>query len=107
MATYDQTLETLSQKYLANRALNEARVALRGYDVTPTQLLVLHHVVGSTSLGEIATKIGFTRANMTNISKQLEKRGFVKRTAVKDDERAKRLVLTTKGEKLLSELRGV
>src|SRR5262249_37506330 len=52
-----------------------------------------------------AARIGIDRNNVGVILTELEGRGLVERRVDPDDQRARRLYLTPKGEKLLAQLR--
>jgi MarR family transcriptional regulator, 2-MHQ and catechol-resistance regulon repressor len=79
---------------------------IRSYGVTQAQfgvLEVLGHL-GPMSLGELARKMLISCGNTTVIVDNLEKEGFLERTAHGKDRRVKVVQLTPKGRKFFLEI---
>jgi DNA-binding MarR family transcriptional regulator len=74
-------------------------VAARGYsDIRPTHGFVFSLLApDGATVTEIAAHLGFTRQAASQITDELEKKGYVRRTPHPSDARARLVVLTDKG----------
>lgn len=105
MSVYETTVDAMRTKYEAANSLREARETLSQYKLTPSQVMVLDHADGCTSLGAIAARIGFSRGNLTGIAKRLVAKGLAVAERVEKNERRKKLTRTEAGTQVLNELR--
>ncbi|WP_430534187.1 MarR family transcriptional regulator [Listeria rocourtiae] len=88
-------LSLLQQEYISKR--------LKGVHLNLLQAKSLNYV--ATHLGtiqkELANYLGKQNATITNILKELEKKGLIYREIPSDNERQKQIFLTVEGEKLV------
>jgi Transcriptional regulators len=63
-----------------------------------------HHHDKPLMASELADSLGVTRANITNIISILMDKGFINQVEDKEDRRKKRLILTARGDKLISNM---
>lgn len=86
----------------------ESTAVLADYGLTFSQYNILRAVNqsknGENNLTNIRKIMLVSGANITMISKRLEKKGFLKRETDPNDERVKILKITTKGKRILNEI---
>ncbi|MBN1637985.1 MAG: MarR family transcriptional regulator [Ignavibacteriales bacterium] len=101
------TLEFVDIIYQAHGKLKFIlqKIALH-YELTAAQLdvLIILKANGPSQLNKISRKLMVTAANVTCITDNLEKDGFIKRIYPKDDRRIIIVELTKKGEQKLEKL---
>ena len=81
-----------------NAMVRQYRPRLQAYDLTYPQFIVLLALYeqDNVTLTEIGQKTFFDSGTLTPIIKKLEEKQFLKRVAVKEDERMKKVVLLEK-----------
>lgn len=81
-----------------NAMIRQYRPLLQAYDLTYPQFIVLLTLYekDNVSISEIGQKTLFDSGTLTPIIKKLEEKAFLKRIAVKEDERMKKVVLLDK-----------
>ncbi|ENX33005.1 hypothetical protein F889_02936 [Acinetobacter colistiniresistens] len=81
-----------------NAMIRQYRPLLQEYDLTYPQFIVLLALYeqDNVMLSEIGQKTFFDSGTLTPIIKKLEEKQFLKRVAVKEDERMKKVVLLEK-----------
>ncbi len=81
-----------------NAMVRQYRPRLQVYDLTYPQFIVLLALYeqDNVTLTEIGQKTFFDSGTLTPIIKKLEEKQFLKRVAVKEDERMKKVVLLEK-----------
>ena len=81
-----------------NAMIRQYRPLLQEYDLTYPQFIVLLALYeqDNVTLTEIGQKTFFDSGTLTPIIKKLEEKQFLKRIAVKEDERMKKVVLLEK-----------
>ena len=81
-----------------NAMVRQYRPRLQAYDLTYPQFIVLLALYeqDNVTLTEIGQKTFFDSGTLTPIIKKLEEKQFLKRIAVKEDERMKKVVLLEK-----------
>ena len=86
----------------SNRLTSIYRPILASYDLTYTQFIVLMALweQDNISISQLAKRTGLTNATMTPLLKLLEKKNFISRELLADNERQKNIVLTKAGRKL-------
>jgi MarR family transcriptional regulator, organic hydroperoxide resistance regulator len=93
-----------------NAMVRQYRPRLQAYDLTYPQFIVLLALYeqDNVTLTEIGQKTLFDSGTLTPIIKKLEEKQFLKRVAVKEDERMKKVVLLEKAllakDKIMSTL---
>jgi DNA-binding MarR family transcriptional regulator len=89
----------------AERFKKESAIYLRPYDITFPQYNVLRVLDasqnGQNTMKNINRIMLISSANMTGITKRLEKEGFINRKNAPEDDRLKYLELTQKGRDVL------
>ncbi|MBC6309433.1 winged helix-turn-helix transcriptional regulator [Listeria sp. FSL L7-1582] len=92
------TLSLLQQDYIAKR--------LKGIHLNVLQAKSLNYVSANsgTIQKELANYLGKQNATVTNILKELEKKQLIYREIPKDNERQKKIFLTTEGKDLVVEV---
>lgn len=93
---------------LAERFKKESSAVLKNYGLTFSQYNVLRVLDaskgGQNTIKNVNRIMLVSGANMTGITKRLEKTGFVIRKKDPSDDRVKRLELTAKGRKVLKSI---
>lgn len=81
-----------------NAMIRQYRPLLQVYDLTYPQFIVLMALYDqdNVTLSEIGQKTLFDSGTLTPIIKKLEQKAFLKRVAVKEDERMKKVLLLEK-----------
>ncbi|WP_343619263.1 MarR family winged helix-turn-helix transcriptional regulator [Acinetobacter proteolyticus] len=81
-----------------NAMIRQYRPLLQEYDLTYPQFIVLLALYeqDNVMLSEIGQKTFFDSGTLTPIIKKLEEKQFLKRVAVKEDERMKKVILLEK-----------
>ncbi|MBP7900260.1 MAG: MarR family transcriptional regulator, partial [Acinetobacter sp.] len=81
-----------------NAMIRQYRPLLQEYDLTYPQFIVLLALYekDNVTLSEIGQKTFFDSGTLTPIIKKLEEKQFLKRVAVKEDERMKKVILLEK-----------
>ncbi|CAM4190196.1 hypothetical protein F901_00916 [Acinetobacter dispersus] len=81
-----------------NAMIRQYRPLLQEYDLTYPQFIVLLALYeqDNVMLSEIGQKTFFDSGTLTPIIKKLEEKHFLKRVAVKEDERVKKVILLEK-----------
>ena len=81
-----------------NAIIRQYRPLLQEYDLTYPQFIVLLALYekDNVTLSEIGQKTFFDSGTLTPIIKKLEEKQFLKRVAVKEDERMKKVILLEK-----------
>ncbi|MCW5636778.1 MAG: MarR family transcriptional regulator [Rubrivivax sp.] len=87
----------------------QARTQAAGLDLTSVQFAALDAIARQPGIDQagLATTIGFDRATIGGVIDRLEQKGLVQRLVSEEDRRARRLHLTTEGERLLAASRPV
>lgn len=91
---------------LSELAAHEVEVVLRraGMGMGAFDLLsAVRAAGGRETLGQIAERMGIVPSSLTEAIAPAERRGFVERLTVDSNRRAKRILLTEAGERLLDE----
>jgi len=88
----------------SNRLTSIYRPLLAPYGLTYTQFIVLMALweQDGISITRLAQKTGLTNATMTPLLKRLEKKGYIRREKIENNERQKSVVLTKAGHDLSS-----
>ena len=93
---------------IAERFKKDSSALFKSWDLTFTQYNVLRVLDsskdGQNTMKNVNTIMLVSSANMTGIAKRLEKNGFILRTADSDDDRKKRLQITSKGREVLKDI---
>ncbi len=86
----------------SNRITAIYRPILASHDLTYTQFIVLMSLwkKDGVSISYLAKKTGISNATMTPLLKLLEKKQFITRQMLPENERQKNIVLTNKGKDL-------
>ena len=86
----------------SNRLTSIYRPILEPYDLTYTQFIVLMALweEDSISITRLAERTGLANATMTPLLKRLEKKSYISRKVLVDNERQKCIVLTKAGRDL-------
>ncbi|MFI8034792.1 MarR family winged helix-turn-helix transcriptional regulator [Acinetobacter sp. ABJ_C3_5] len=89
-----------------NAMIRQYRPLLQEYDLTYPQFIVLLALYeqDNVMLSEIGQKTFFDSGTLTPIIKKLEEKQFLKRVAVKEDERMKKVILLEKALNLKDEI---
>ena len=76
------------------------------FGLTGPQLIVLQQISshGQISITPLSRATSLSQATVTDITKRLEKRGYIARKKREDDRRAVRLFLTEKGQEIIQNL---
>lgn len=87
----------------------QARTQAAGFDLTSVQFAALDALAQQPDIDQasLAATIGFDRATIGGVIERLELKGFVQRVVSEQDRRARRLRLTSDGERLLAAVRPV
>ena len=91
-----------------NQWQREIKKSLKGFDLTHTQFVILASAYWLTLQQETVTQVRIARLShsdvkmTSNVIRALEKKHLLKRKEHERDTRAKQVVLTEKGKKLLS-----
>jgi DNA-binding MarR family transcriptional regulator len=110
--TSDHTPWPLSRRpgFLLRR-LHQIHVALFAgrcarFDVTPVQYSLMSALAlrGAADQTTLADDVALDRTTATGALKRLQKRGFIKRTASRDDRRSQECRLTAAGSRVLAEM---
>jgi DNA-binding MarR family transcriptional regulator/GNAT superfamily N-acetyltransferase len=79
-----------------------------GLDIHAASFPVLHVLADETlSVTEIAVRIGQSHSAVSQLSKRLEKKGYLKHSIADDDRRQRRLSLTAAGQQAIRDLQPV
>lgn len=89
--------------YTYRRASHMFANALKPYDITPEQWLVLYHIGEHEGLNqkEVAAKADKDQPTTTRILDLLEKKGYTRKSVSVNDRRAFQLFLTDTGKELI------
>lgn len=93
----------------SNAMVRLYRPLLQPFDLTYPQYVVLLALwqQDNISLGELGAKTLFDSGTLTPLVKKLEQKGWLRRLPSPDDERVKKVVLTTAGKALEQQVAGV
>ncbi len=93
---------------IAERFKKDSSALFKSWDLTFSQYNVLRVLDsskdGQNTMKNVNTIMLVSSANMTGIAKRLERNGFILRTADSDDDRKKRLQITSKGREVLKDI---
>lgn len=84
-----------------------AQTKAAGFDMTPVQYGALSTLRDHPGIDQatLAALIAYDRVTIGGVVGRLESRGYLERKVRQDDRRARALTLTTRGEKLLQDIR--
>ncbi len=100
----DETIRRWAEIF-SRRNIDEFKHLIGATELSPTQVIALYqlHFRKSSSVSEIASKLGVSIAAASQMIDRLVQFGMVNRSENPSDRRAKMLVLSPKGQELVSQ----
>jgi DNA-binding MarR family transcriptional regulator len=101
MPASDKLAESLREFYIRSHRTMDRLMQLHGTSLARTKLLLYIARLGRPRSTDIAEAFGFAPRTVTEAIDALEREGLVRREADPNDRRAKRIVITADGQKVI------
>lgn len=101
MLAGDNLSEAVREFYIRSHRVMDRLMQARGASLARTKLLLYISRLGQPRGTDIAEAFGFAPRTVTEAVDALEREGLVRREADANDRRAKRIVMTAEGQKVI------